>query len=457
MHSEALSQTILLDNFAGFAYLFANYLIVSIPESQMARIHPFRGLTYSPALAAKLDQLVTQPYDKIDRALQEKYYARDPHNVIRIIKSDETVTNPESTYPGAAATLKQWIADGTLVEAKGPAFYLYYQTFNFLGNKYVRKGFMASVMLDEENVKSHEHTLAGPKADRLRLLKALETNDELIFMLYSDPDGESVKLMDSIAANHKPALECRDDYGELHQVWVADDPETVAKLQTLVSSCDLFIADGHHRYETACNFKRECVEHGWKPGENQGFDHRMMGLFPMEDPGLVILPTHRLIRNVENFSGPKLLAALGENFKITPLSSAEALFAEMDTFETDQVFGMKAIGTNDEFYFLETREQGGPNRTLGVTILHSTILENELGIDAKVLSAGTHVDYVRSRQESIDAVGKDGIQAAFILNPTSVEDVKTVAAAGKRMPQKSTDFYPKLLAGLVMMKLDILK
>jgi uncharacterized protein (DUF1015 family) len=423
----------------------------------MARIQPFRGLTYSPALAAKLDLLVTQPYDKIDRPLQEKYYARDPHNVIRIIKSDETVTNPESTYPGAAATLKQWIADGTLVEAKGPAFYLYYQTFNFLGKQYVRKGFMASVMLDEENVKSHEHTLAGPKADRLRLLHALETNDELIFMLYSDPNGESVKLMDSVAANHKPALECRDDFGELHQVWIADDPKVVAELQKLVSNCDLFIADGHHRYETACNYKRESMAKGWKPVGNQGFDHRMMGLFPMEDPGLVILPTHRLIRNVENFSAPKLLAALAANFKITPLSSEEALFARMDAQNSDQVFGMKAIGTKDEFYFLEANEHSGPNRTLGVTILHSTILENELGIDKQVLSAGTHVDYVRSRKESIDAVGKDGIQAAFILNPTSVDDVKTVAAAGQRMPQKSTDFYPKLLAGLVMMKLDIQK
>ncbi len=423
----------------------------------MASIHPFRGLTYSPAFAAKLDKLVTQPYDKIDRALQEKYYARDPHNVIRVIKSDETVTNPESPYPGAAATLKQWIADGTLVEAKGPAFYLYYQTFTFLNKTYVRKGFMASVALEEEHVKSHEHTLAGPKADRLRLLRALETNDELIFMLYSDPNGESVKLMDSVANSHKPALECRDDFGELHQVWIADDPEFVAKMQKLVAPCDLFIADGHHRYETACNYKREALEKGWKPVGKQGFDHRMMGLFPMEDPGLVILPTHRLIQNVQNFSAPKLLAALAANFTITPLSSEEALFARMDAEKTDQVFGMKAIGTKDNFYFLKSNEHGGPDRTLGVTILHSTILENELGIDAKTLSAGTHVDYVRSRQESIDAVGKNGIQAAFILNPTSVDDVKTVAAAGQRMPQKSTDFYPKLLAGLVMMKLDMQK
>ncbi|MBK6765252.1 MAG: DUF1015 domain-containing protein [bacterium] len=423
----------------------------------MAQIHPFRGLTYSPALSAKLDKLVTQPYDKIDRPLQEKYYARDPHNVIRVIKSDETVGNPESPYPGAAATLKQWIADGTLVESKTSAFYLYYQTFTFLDKKYVRKGFMASVALEEEHVKSHEHTLAGPKADRLRLLRSLETNDELIFMLYTDPNGETVKLMNSIASAHKPALECTDDFGERHQVWIADNPEFVAKMQELLEPCDLFIADGHHRYETACNYKREALDKGWQPVGKQGFDHRMMGLFPMEDPGLVILPTHRLIQNVQNFSAAKLLAALGENFTITPLSSVEALFAQMDIHKTDQVFGMRAIGTKDNFYFLEAHEEKKAQRTLGVTILHSTILENELGIDAKTLAAGTHVDYVRSRQEAIDAVGKDGILAAFILNPTSVDDVKTVAAAGQRMPQKSTDFYPKLLAGLVMMKLDIKK
>lgn len=423
----------------------------------MARIHPFRGLTYSPKLAASLSKLVSQPYDKIDRALQQKYYDRHPHNIIRIIKSDETVADPESTYPQAAATLKQWIADGTLVEAEDQAFYLYYQTFTFLDKTYVRKGFMASVALDEENVKSHEHTLAGPKADRLRLLRALETNDELIFMLYTDPKGESVELMDSIANSQKPALECRDDYNELHQVWIVEDHAFIAKLQKLLSGCDLFIADGHHRYETACTYKRDALEMDWLSNGHQGFDHRMMGLFPMEDPGLVILPTHRLIQNVTNFSGPRLVAALSEHFIVTPLSSAVALFAQMDTFENDQVFGMKTIGTHDEFYFLESIEEPATTRTLGVTILHSKILENELGIDAKVLSAGTHVEYIRERQEALDAVGKNGIQAAFILNPTSVEDVKTVAAAGERMPQKSTDFYPKLLAGLVMMKLDMQK
>ncbi|MCB9357404.1 MAG: DUF1015 domain-containing protein [Calditrichaeota bacterium] len=435
----------------------------------MARIHPFCGLTYSPDLAGKLDQLVTQPYDKIDRPLQEKYYARDPHNVIRVIKSDETVANPESTYPGAAATLAKWIAEGKLVESDKPAFYLYYQTFKFLDKTYVRKGFMASVALEEERVKSHEHTLAGPKADRLRLLHALETNDECIFMLYTDPSHDTVALMDSVAASHKPALECRDDYGEVHQVWIADSPDFVAKMQKLLEPCDLYIADGHHRYETACNFKRECLNKGWKTVDKQSFDHRMMALFPMEDPGLVVLPTHRLIRNVENFSAPKLLAALGENFKITPLSSAVALFAQLDTYGTDQVMGMKALGTSDEFYLLQPKDNrplvvpeklsplSESARKLGVTILHTLILEKELGIDAAVLSAGTHVDYVRSRQEAIDAVGKDGIQAVFLLNPTSVNDVKTIAAAGERMPQKSTDFYPKLLAGLVMMKLHIQK
>ncbi len=423
----------------------------------MARIHPFRGLTYSPALAAKLDKLVTQPYDKIENPLQEKYYARDPHNVIRVIKSDETLKDPESLYPQAAATLKQWIADGTLVEAHKPAFYLYYQTFTFNGKTYVRKGFMASVALEEEHVKSHEHTLAGPKADRLRLLRALETNDECIFMLYSDPHSTSVTVMDSIAKSHKPLLECRDDFGELHQVWAVTDGDLIEQLQKLLEPCDLFIADGHHRYETACNFKREAGAAGWKPVGHQGFDHRMMALFPMEDPGLVILPTHRLIRNVENFTAQKLVAALGESFSVSPVSSADALFAQMDNVGTDQVFGMKAVGTRDNFYFLRANEPLGTTRTLGVTILHSQILENELGINAQVLTAGTHVEYVRSRQEAIDAVGHNGIQAAFLLNPTSVDDVKTVAAAGQRMPQKSTDFYPKLLAGLVMMKLDIQK
>ncbi|MCC6476977.1 DUF1015 domain-containing protein [bacterium] len=435
----------------------------------MARIEPFRGVTYSFEFQGQLSSLVTQPYDKINRGLQESYYSANALNVIRIIKSNETWADPETTYPLAARSYREWLKSGVLEEAKTPAFYLYYQIFHTFGKEITRKGFIASVALDEQNVRSHERTLDGPKADRLRLLRALEANDELIFMLYSDPVHETVKLMDSIASAQLPMLECSDDFGETHKVWAVEDPVFVEKLKKLLAPSELFIADGHHRYETACNYKRECLEKGWKPVGAQGFDHRMMCLFPMEDPGLVILPTHRVVKNVENFSGPKLVAALGQYFSVKSFSNEEALFAAMQSAGTDQVFGMRALDTKEPLYFLEPKDTtvmverkelaglSEASRNLGVTILHKTILEAELGIDAARLAAESHVEYVRDRREALDMVGRDGRQAAFLLNPTSLSDLKKVASLGERMPQKSTDFYPKLLAGLVMMPLHIEK
>jgi len=229
----------------------------------------------------------------------------------------------------------------------------------------------------------------------------------------------------------------------------------------------IFIADGHHRFETACNYKNECLQKGWKPVGDQGFDHRMMALFPMEDPGLVIFPTHRLCKNVMDFSGPELITALLRNFAVDPKDTAEDLFKAMDSRKGKHVFGMCAVGTPAPFYLLElkdekvmdtaTPELSEAMRKLDVTILHKLILEKELGIDKAKLEAFTHVEYVRHREEAVGKLGKGGIQAVFLLNPTDVMGVKAVAEKGERMPQKSTDFYPKLLAGLVMMPLKIQK
>jgi uncharacterized protein (DUF1015 family) len=435
----------------------------------MARIAPFAALRYDTNKAGKLDDLVAQPYDKIGKDLQQKYYKRSPHNVCRLIRSEEAFIDPATTYPQAAKNLREWIQQGILKQDEQPVYYIYYQIFKRGDEEMTRKGFIASVELEEDHVRAHERTLAGPKADRLRLLHALECNDELIFMLYSDPKHESVQIMDEVAESTAPLMVCKDDFGETHKIWALRDLDKIDKLEALLKPSDLFIADGHHRYETAVNFKNDCLKAGWKSGGTQGFDHRMMGLFPMEDPGLVIFPTHRLIKNVEKFSGPRLIASLMGHFDVTPMSSAEAVFAKMDATHNDQVFGLKALDTSDPFYVLQLKDPhfmddleelaglSEASRNLGVTILHSLILNKELGIDAKALEAQTHVEYARSRDKAFDRVGEGGIQACFLLNSTSVMDVRKAAAAGERMPQKSTDFYPKLLAGLTMMELDIKK
>jgi uncharacterized protein (DUF1015 family) len=432
----------------------------------MANIAPFAALRYDQTVAGSMDKLVTQPYDKIDRALQQKYYDRDPHNIVRVIFNKENVADTETPYPDAAKTLQEWIKSGVVKEDGEPAIYVYYQVFKFSGQTYTRKGFIASVQLEEKGVRAHEHTLAGPKADRLRLLRATETNDENIFLLFSDPAGEAVTIMDNAIAKTTPLIDCTDDYGETHKVWAIKDPAAIAAIQKLVAPKELFIADGHHRFETAVNYMNEAKAKGWKAVGNQGFDHRMMALFPMEDPGLVIFPTHRLVKNVENFDGNKLLAAIGKNFAVEPMATVQDLINAMNQHKK-HVFGMAATGTPAPFYFLKLKDskvmdQQLPNisaasRQLDVTVLHKLILENELGIDKAKLEAFTHVEYVRHREDAIDKLGKNGIQASFLLRPTDVADVKDVASLGERMPQKSTDFYPKLLAGLVMMPLKMQK
>ncbi len=432
----------------------------------MAKIAPFTALRYDPAVAGDINQLVTQPYDKIDRALQAEYYARHPHNVVRIIFNDEANADKETPYPNAAKTYRQWIKEGVLKADSAPAIYVYYQIFNYQGKTFTRKGFIASVELEAQKVKAHEHTLAGPKADRLRLLRAIETNDENIFLLFSDTVGDAVKVMDNAIAGQPPIIECKDDMGETHKVWAVRDPKAIAALQNIVAARELFIADGHHRFETAVNYLNESLAKGWKPVGDQGFDHRMMALFPMEDPGLVIFPTHRLIKSVDNFSGKQLLDNLAKSFDITAFDTSAALFARMDKIGPWE-FGLCAQGTDKPFYLLKLKDikvmdKAAPDvspasRALDVTVLHKLILENELGIDKAKLEAFTHVEYVRHREEAIGKLGKGGIQAVFLLNPTDVMGVKAVAELGERMPQKSTDFYPKLLAGLVMMPLTIQK
>ncbi|MDD5087313.1 MAG: DUF1015 domain-containing protein [bacterium] len=432
----------------------------------MAKIAPFRALRYDPKVAGDINQLVTQPYDKIDRKLQQEYYARHAHNIVRIIFNEEAVADKESPYPNAAKTFREWTQKGILKQDDAPAVYVYYQIFQYQGKTFTRKGFIASVELEAQKVRAHEHTLAGPKADRLRLLRALETNDENIFLLFSDPANAAVKVMDEAISGQPPLIECKDDYGETHKVWAIRNPKAVAALQNLVAARELFIADGHHRFETAVNYLNEGLAKGWKPVGDQGFDHRMMALFPMEDKGLVIFPTHRLVKNVENFSGQKLLDSLAKNFDITAFDKADALFSRMDRIGPWE-FGLAALGTLKPFYLLKLKdikvmdkiapEVSEASRRLDVTVLHRLILEKELGVDKAKLEAFTHVEYVRHREEAVGKLGKGGIQAVFLLNPTDVMGVKAVAELGERMPQKSTDFYPKLLAGLVMMPLTIQK
>jgi uncharacterized protein (DUF1015 family) len=434
----------------------------------MARIAPFRAHRFDPSIVGDLTPIVTQPYDKIGPALQDEYYARSPYNIARIIKSKEQIADPTTNYAEAGRLFRKWLSDGIIRPDPEPGVYPYYQFFTAEGRDHTRKGFVASVALEEGQVRAHERTLAGPKADRLRLLQQIEANDELIFMLFSDAEHRAVEIMDDAIADASPIIEVKDDFGEMHRVWRIAQPEICSELTDLLADRELLIADGHHRFETALNFKRQCAERGWKPVGVETFAHRMMALFPMEDPGLVILPTHRLIHSVKDFDGPRLVEDLAQWFRVEALSAHEELFTRMDNAREDHVFGLRAIGTKDACYLLRLKDlrimnQMAPaslsqeSRALDVVILHTLILDKLLGIDAKALEAETNCLYGRDRDKALDRVGDGTVQAAFLVNPTRVEQVRTVAQQGERMPQKSTDFYPKLLTGLLMMKMEIEK
>lgn len=434
----------------------------------MANIAPFRAYRFDTSVVGDLTPIVTQPYDKIGPELRDDYYARNPCNIARVIKSKEQAADSTTDYPEAGKIFRKWLSDGVLQPDAEPGIYPYYQIFKVGDREFTRKGFVALIALEEGQVRAHEKTLAGPKADRLRLLRQIEANDELIFMLFSDAENRAVEMMDSAIAESTPLIDVKDDFGETHRVWRITDSKIHNELTKLLADRELLIADGHHRYETAQNFKRLCEQEGWKPKGAESFTHRMMALFPMEDPGLVVLPTHRLIHSIKNFDGAKLLKELATWFDVEPFANREPLYQAMEKWTDEHVFGMRAVGTADPYYLLRLKELklmdtmspaglSPASKALDIVILHTLILDKLLGIDAKALEAQTNVVYGRDRGKAFDRVGDGTIQATFLVNATRVKEVQDVAQQGERMPQKSTDFYPKLLTGLLLMKMEIEK
>jgi len=437
----------------------------------MAKIAPFRGYRFNKADVGDLNKVVTQPYDKINDKLRDEYYARHEYNVVRIIRgTTQELDNPnDNQYTRAAIHWNQWIEDRILIREGGPAIYPYFHEYTVEGNTYLRKGLIALVCLDDDKakVRAHEKTLSGPKADRLKLMKATEANDGQIFMLYDDPENKVNKLMDDDMFGAKPIMEVNDDYGAIHRLYRLSRPGLIADIGEVFEDLELFIADGHHRFETAINYMNYCKARNWKPMGVETFNYRMMTMVNMHDPGLTVLPTHRVVHSVAGFNPNDFLGKVGVEFEISEFNDRAGLYAALDEAgKADKsAFGFAANGMNG-LRLLKLKDPSMMDRIVGgkhseawqrldVTVLHSGILERFLGIDAEKLAAEANIHYVRGRDETLDMVGRDGSQAAFLLNPTRVMQVREVASAGERMPQKSTDFFPKLLTGMVMMKMQI--
>lgn len=426
----------------------------------MADVFPFRGYRYNKEKIADLNNVVTQPYDKIDNEMQAGYYEKSPYNIVRLILARE-----EDRYQSAAENLKNWIDDQILIRDEETVFYLYNQEYFVEGKKFVRRGFIGLGALESgEGVKEHETTMEGPKADRLNLIRATEANFGHIFMLYSDPDNEINNLFSKIMQDDE-LIEVKDEDNNIHKIWKITDPKLVEEVSKKMENKNLYIADGHHRYQTALNYQKECKEKGWKADGVESFNNRLMTFINMDDPGLQVLPTHRLLYGVKEFKLDEFLEKTAVDFKIHTFENKEEMYKFIDENKNKNVFGFKAkdaLFRGFELINKEKLEEIKKNHSqeyanLDVTILHKILLEDYLGIDEKALEAKTNLDYIRYRDNALESLKDGKYQAAFILNPTSVEEVKKIADKGEKMPQKSTDFYPKLLTGLVINKLSIIK
>ncbi len=433
----------------------------------MAKIFPFRALRYDPNKVL-ISEVVTQPYDKISSSMQDRYYSASPYNLVRIIlgKPEANDSNGTNVYSRAAAYLQNWRDERVLVRDTEPGIYLYTQTFHLPGDSsgatYERRGFIAAGQLeayDRKVVFRHEQTLSKPKADRLNLLRSTQSHFGQIFMLYSDPS----RAVDSALAQFRPPdAEVRDEYDVIHRMWRVSDPAVISKVQAAMDDRKLIIADGHHRYETALNYRNEMRE---RLGNHVDAPYEcvMMTLVNMDSPGLVILPTHRVVFGLDGFDVNVMNDKLKKYFdveNIGPITSATAAVDRLREAGSTET-ALLAV-TADSAYLLRAHPiqqsdalagQSEQQRALDVIQLHKLILEETLGMSEEDIRNQKHLKYVREAQDAMDEV-HSGANVAFLMNPVRMQQVRDIAFSGEVLPQKSTDFFPKLLSGLTIYSLE---
>lgn len=425
----------------------------------MARLFPFRGYRYDSGLVPRLDDVVTQPYDKISPGMLQRYLRKDPRNIARVIKN--------SDYADAARKLNDWIESGVMRRDGVPSFYPYRQVFEIQGQSHARLGFIGSISLDEADlaVRGHERVLRGPLEDRLNLIRHTESNEGLIFMLYSDPEVSVDRLLAQFTESTEPVIQVHDEYGVLHQLWQLTQSDLQADVTAALMNHRLYIADGHHRFQTSVEYRNECLAQGWQTSGPESFDKRMIGLFNMESPGLKVLATHRGIKNVDETRIGRLRAGLEPFFQVDQVADANELTPLLAG--AGHRMGLVVRGSGQSC-LLRLREQApsdpsfmaaiqGPARFLDVNVLHEGVLNPLLGIGAEELSSQNFVEYFRDPGELIAKVREGELQAGFLLNATRLGQVREISDLGQKMPQKSTDFYPKLLTGLVLLKMGMTK
>jgi uncharacterized protein (DUF1015 family) len=448
--------------------------------ARMAAISPFRAWRYAPE-RVPIREAVTQPYDKITPAMQEKYYAADPHNLISVEKGHtrEGDTREHNVYTRAAVTLKKWIAEKAVVQDDAPAFYAYTQEYEVPGTllRRTRRGFIGAGKLEDYSagvIFRHEHTLSGPKADRLELLRHTYTHTGQLFMLYADPRRQVDAILGEVESGQPPVTQLTDEYGVIHRLWPITDPGKIAAIQQAMADQKLVIADGHHRYETSLNFRNESRTRAGRMIPDAPYESSMMTFINMYSEGLTILPTHRVVSRLPDFDWSAVRRFLEPWFATEVFSFAtdarrpeaeQKFLARLASGKAQHAIGVypAADAASRAFYVLTLRPEAditqflpgmsALQRQLDVVLLHQGILEPALGITARAVASESNLTYEREAATALAAVDRGEAQAAFLLNPVDVDLVMRVATAGEVMPQKSTDFYPKLLSGITMYRL----
>ncbi|MBP3530451.1 MAG: DUF1015 domain-containing protein [Thermoguttaceae bacterium] len=435
----------------------------------MPNIQPFEGLRYNLAQIGSLSDVVAPPYDVIDPALQDALYEKHPNNVVRLILNKMLPTDDEQNnrYTRSARELKNWKEEGVLQKDSKPAIYVYHEIFTVGDKEYTRKGFMCgceAVPFGEGMVFPHEITMSGPKLDRLMLTTACKTNFSQIFGLYPDEKNEVQNLLEEATLNLTP-LEATDHLGVIHRMWVVDDQEVVAKVVEMMGPKPIFIADGHHRYETACNYRKQVREQGLLTTDHPA-NHVLMVCVAMEDPGLIVLPTHRLFRNVKEFSQEDLFALLGDSFAITTVGEGPTAAAKAWTLiemQDDQGTMALYTGKDRKWSLIRQTEAGRAKmdevaaerqpewRALGVAILHRLVIDKLLGLEGH--DKPKYVHEVAEVVENLENKA-DEFPLAALVSPATVAQIQELSLVRERMPAKSTYFYPKLITGFVFKPLD---
>jgi uncharacterized protein (DUF1015 family) len=446
----------------------------------MALVQPFLAYRYNPNLAP-FEKVLTQPYDKISSAMQEKYYRADAHNLIAVEKGrvhqDENLQ--DNVYTRAAASLNRWIAENVVQQDATPAFYAYTQEYDVPGTslRRTRRGFIGLGKLEDYSagvIFRHEHTLSGPKADRLELLRHTRTHTGQLFMLYSEPHRQVDSILEEVQSSELPVTELTDEYGVVHRLWIIDEAHRISSIENSMAVQKLVIADGHHRYETSLNFRNENRSRAGKLVPHAPYEFSMMTFVNTHSEGLTILPTHRVVANLRGFSWRSVRRYLEPWFATEVISFEDPAQRRVETAKFLQQLSaakaQRAIGVypapgtdKPALYLLTLRPEADPSqilpglsplqRELDVVLLHQGILEPALGITPDAVASEANLSYEREASAALDAVDRGTAQVAFLLNPVDVDLVARVATAGEVMPQKSTDFYPKLLSGITMYRI----